>query len=306
MDGRSLLALAAGTLVLFGMAAPAGSQELEPRRWGHLPVDSLYTGAAYSYTQADIYLDPVLEIIDGKATVHTVGAKAIYSFDLLGHTARLGLTQPYTAGTWTGVLSGTRQETSRNGLMDPVLRFAVNLVGGPPLQGRDFIQYRAGLDRETTVGAALVLHLPLGQYYEDRLINLGDHRWTIRPQLGVVHTRDRWTAELSASMRYFTDNEDFLGMVREQNPMYALQGHLIYTFPARLWLSSSTGYSLGGATTVGGVSKDDERASWVSAASVGYPVNPRTSVKLAAITTRSQKEVGMDSNSILASIGYAW
>lgn len=86
----------------------------------------------------------------------------------------------------------------RNGLADTSVRFAVNLIVAPPLAGKEFAEYRAKADHETIVGMGLVLQLPTGQYYDNKLINLGDNRFTFRPQLGAVHNWGRWSGEFTA------------------------------------------------------------------------------------------------------------
>ena len=67
----------------------------------------------------------------------------------------------------------------------------MNLYGAPPLKGKEFAAYRAKVDVETIVGTALVVHLPTGDYMDDKLINLGSNRFTFWPQFGVVHNRGK-------------------------------------------------------------------------------------------------------------------
>ena len=72
------------------------------------------------------------------------------------------------------------------------------------------------------VGAAIAVGLPLGQYTSERLINLGTNRWTIRPQIGVVHSRGPWSFELTGSVFFYTDNSEFwMDTQLEQEPLWA-------------------------------------------------------------------------------------
>jgi hypothetical protein len=57
---RSIVATSVASIFLF--AYPCLSEELEPRRWSHLPIDTNYFGAGYAYTEADIGFDPVLTL----------------------------------------------------------------------------------------------------------------------------------------------------------------------------------------------------------------------------------------------------
>ena len=94
-------------------------------------------------------------------------------------------------GTWKGTLAGAPAQLSREGWADPIVRFGVNLYGAPALNGKAFAEYRAEHERQTIVGAAVLVQVPLGQYFDDKLINLGTNRFTIRPQLGMVHNRGK-------------------------------------------------------------------------------------------------------------------
>ena len=73
------------------------------------------------------------------------------------------------------------------------------------------------------------MNVPLGQYNSDWLINLGSNRYVIRPQLGVLHQRRSWQFEVTGSLFLFQDNDEFwLGTRLEQDPLWFVQGHVIY------------------------------------------------------------------------------
>ena len=93
----------AAAVVLLGHGLTAGAQELEPRRWSHLPENFNFVGAAYAVTQADIYVDPVLELVDVELDLQTAGAKYIRTFGLLGNSARVDITVPYQDAHWEGL-----------------------------------------------------------------------------------------------------------------------------------------------------------------------------------------------------------
>lgn len=42
------------TLYLLLLALPCSAQDIEPRRWSHLPLDTNFLGVAYAYTTGDI------------------------------------------------------------------------------------------------------------------------------------------------------------------------------------------------------------------------------------------------------------
>ena len=48
-----------GTLVLLILALPCHAQDIEPRRWSHLPLGGNFAGVAYAYTEGDILFNLV-------------------------------------------------------------------------------------------------------------------------------------------------------------------------------------------------------------------------------------------------------
>ena len=83
------------------------------------------------------------------------------------------------------------------------------------------------------------------------------------------------------SITFFTENDDFVGgKTREQDPLYSLQGHVIYEFPKGLWVALDGTYYTGGSTTVDGVDNDDLQGNWRFGLTLAVPVNRRNSIKL--------------------------
>ena len=105
--------------VLF-FAWPCLADELEPKRWNHLPIDTNFVGTGYAYTDADIALDPVLKIEDGQMEMHTWAAKYIRTFALFEKTARIEFLQAYQEGRWSGLLDGVPTTVNRSGWSDTV------------------------------------------------------------------------------------------------------------------------------------------------------------------------------------------
>jgi hypothetical protein len=217
----------------------------------------------------------VLRITDGEFEMHTAAFKYIHAFEVLGKSARVDITQLYQSGSWSGLLNGAPAATERDGWADTNVRFAVNLYGAPPLTGQGFVDFRKAADRETIVGLGLAVTVPTGEYFEDRLINLGTNRYTFTPQFGIVHTRGKWTMEISSSVTFFTDNDEFFnGTEHEEDPLLIGQGHLIYTFMPGLWVGASAGYGYGGESTIDGVSANDRKGNLGFGVSSGISIRP--------------------------------
>ena len=291
--------------LLFTVSCPA--DELDPRRWTHLPINTNFFGTAYAYTDADISFDPVLKIEKATMEMHTWAAKYIRTFALFDKTARIDLFQAYQEGRWSGKLDGISTSIRRSGLSDTFLRFSINLYGAPPLEDKKYAAYRAKTKVETIVGAGLSVQLPTGDYMDDKLINLGTNRFTFRPQVGVIHARGKWSLEATTFVALYTDNNDFFnGQRLEQDPLYTIHSHLIYTFRPGLWAGISGGYDYGGQSTVDGDKKDDRKQNLIWALSFGFPINRNLGVKLAYIGTRTRESTGLDSDSFSMGLSWFW
>ncbi len=293
--------------IAIGLAIPCYAQEVEPRRWSHLPIGLNFAGAGYAYTESDISDGPALRLEDVELKMHSLVAQYIRTFELFQKSARIDIAQAYQKGRWTGMLDGSPASTDRAGWADTIARFAVNVYGAPPLSGKEFGSYRANLNVETVVGMALAVHLPTGEYMEERLINIGSNRFTFRPQVGVVHSRGKWSTELTGSAWIYTDNDEFFdGNKLETDPFYVVQGHLWYTFRPGLWVGAGVGYGYGARSTINGEEKDDRKGNLGWAISFAYPLSRDWGVKLAYSGRRRQESTGNDSDTIAFGISHSW
>ncbi|MDH3977250.1 MAG: transporter [Gammaproteobacteria bacterium] len=278
------------------------SQELEPRRWTHLPVGANFFGAGYVYSDSDIAFNPALQIEQATGEVHTLALSYVRVLDVFGKSGRIDVLLPYSNGRWEGLLEGEPASTRRDGFNDPRFRFAVNLFGSPAQRGDAFRKYKVN----TIVGAAVEVVAPWGDYQKDKLINLGNNRWVIRPQLGVVHNWDHWAVEFTGSVWFYTDNDDFRGSTREQDVLYSGQTHVIYTFKPGLWASLSAAYGGGGESKIDGVRVGDQIGKSLLAASVGFPITRRQGMKIAYIRGETKKDNGSDDDRFLVSYSVMW
>ena len=296
-----------GFLCTLLFSAISLAEELEPRRWTHLPINTNVIGGGFAHTAADISFDPVLKIEDGQVDLQTWVAKYIRTFSLFNKTARILLLQGYQEGRWKGLLDGVPTTVRRSGWTDNRLGFAINLYGAPPLQGKQYAAYRATLNTETIVGTGLSLQLPTGDYMDDKLINLGTNRYTFRPRLGLLHTRGKGSVELTGVVELYTYNTDFFnGKKHENDPVYVIHGHLIYTHRPGVWAGLSAGYDYGGRSTIDGVEKDDRKQNIGWAVSLGFPVARNLGFKLAYIGTRTQESTGIDSDTYAIGFSTFW
>jgi hypothetical protein len=288
-------------LLTFCWANVSFSQDTEPRRWAQIPTGVNFAGFGYSYTDGDIFFDPLLQIEDAVFELHGVGVSYVRTLAFMGKSARVDFTLPYKAGRWEGLLDGEYVSVRRRGPGDARARFSVLLYGGPAETPQEFAKSEKS---NTVIGAAVAVTMPTGDYNSGRLINLGANRWIIRPQVGVTHSRGKWTGEFTGSLFLYADNDHFWQETRlETDPLFAAQAHLIYTFRPGLWTSVSTAYGWGGEATVNGDAKNNPSGNWLTALSFGFPITHKQGIKIAWIRGRSQKPTGADIDSLL--LGYS-
>lgn len=258
-------------------------------------------GLNYVHTTGDLSFDPVLEIEDAQVTADTVAATYSRSFGWFGQTARVDLILPYQASRWEGLLSGSPASREREGFADPWIRLSVDVVGAPALEEKEFFTYRAANPISTVVGIGLGLMLPLGDYQEEKLLNLGQNRFVVRPQVGVLHTRGPWSFELTSSVFLFADNHDFFGGNElEQEPLFDTQAHVIHSFQNGCWASASIGYGFGGESAVNGIWKDDEKSNLLSSISLGVPLGATQGLKIGYVRGDTQNDIGADTDNVFA------
>jgi hypothetical protein len=288
------IASAAAFLLLFSETAI--SQDIEPRRWTPLPVGTNVVGVGYLHTDGEIFFDPVLKIEDATYNTKATIFSFLHAFDFLGKSARFDLRLPHKSTRWEGLLDGVPASTGRTGLGDPRLRLSVNFLGAPALGPRELQSYRAERLINTVAGAAVAITLPLGDYETDKLLNLGHNRFAIRPQLGVVHTRGPWSYELTGSVFFYTENNEFVGTTRKQDPLLTVQCHLTYASPRGWWTSIGAAYDEGAESRIDGVRRDDRRRDLLYGISAGVTVNRHAGLKLAYVGSRTREDLGSDTD----------
>lgn len=285
-------------------AGGASADDIEPRRWTPLPVGTTVAGVSAIAGRGSVALDPLLQIEDGTVEQTTVVASAVHAFDLWGKQARIDLRVPYRHSRWEGMLAGLPRSRDVRGFADPRVRLSVNVLGPPALDEDAFRAYRAARPVDTIAGLAMAVSLPLGDYDDDKLLNLGSNRFAITPQLGVVHVRGPWSFELTGSVSFFTDNDDFLvTRTLEQDPVWVVQGHVVYAPSPAWWASVGAAYDWGGASRVDGAASDDYRETAYFGVAGGVALDRRSSVQITYVGNRAQQAIGTDTDNV--AIGYS-
>lgn len=300
--GASFVGLCVAGSLAGTLCEQAAAQQLEPRAYAPSPVGLNLAGIAAGHSSGDVVLDPSIPIEGAQASVTLAVPFYARSFDLLGRQAGVSVAFPFADFKANGEVQGEARSVRRTGPGDPVLRFAVNLLGSPALTPQQF----ASRSRETIVGASLSVVAPLGEYDSRYLLNLGTNRWAFKPELAVSQPVGNWDLELYSGVWLFTDNEDFYGgQVREQAPMLSTQAHAVYNVRPGLWASLDLTYYAGGETTVGGRTKQDRSENTRAGLTVAVPVTRHQSLKLAWSRGVSVR-IGQNFTTFGATWAYAW
>lgn len=276
------------------------AQDIEPRRWSTLPLDTQFIGGGYVHSFGNVTFDPLLQADDVTVAVNTFVASYIKPFKLGNKLARLDVTLPYSFMRFEGLLSGEPAVSEKNGFGDSRIRFSVNLIGAPPSNAKELGKYLKEHSKNTTFGVSMAVTLPTGQYFDDKLINVGQNRFIIRPQIGMVHNWNNWSYELTGSLFIFTNNNNFFGgQTKKQEPIFALQTHLIKRFSPKTWASVSASGGIGGESIVNGVSNADLRTNFLSAASFGFKLTKFQNCKITYLNSVTLKDLGSNTHSFI-------
>jgi hypothetical protein len=282
-------ALTIGTAVAaMGAFSLVHAQTMEPLSYTNSPIGLNFVIAGYSYQSGSVLADPSLPINNVKAAVD--GATLAYSHvvDCWGQSGSVALVVPYVWLSASGDVLEQQRSVDRAGLSDVALRLSVNLYGAPALSLKEFSQYH----QDIIIGASLLVTAPSGEYMASKLVNIGTNRWSFMPSIGISKALKQWTFEGAAGVTFFTDNDEFLGSnTRQQDPLFSVQGHVIYNFTRKLWVALDGTYYAGGRTSVnGGALNDDLQRNSRWGATLAYSLTRRNSIKLyfsAGLTERS-------------------
>jgi len=282
----------ADKIILAGLAisAPAlHSQELEPRAYSNVPIGMNFALAGYAYTEGNVLVDAAIPLEDAEITAHRLVVAYSRALNLWGDSGKVDAIIPYGWASGSATFAGQPHEREVNGFGDPALRLTWNFIGAPALTVTEFRDHES----DWIVGASFRVGMPLGQYDEDKLLNLGLNRWSFKPELGVSKPWRRWTFELAAGATFYTDNDEFLGaLTREQEPLVAVQGHVIYSFGKGIWAGLDGTFYTGGRTTLNGTVNDDRQTSSRVGLTVSLPVTTHQSFKLYASTGATVRNGG--------------
>jgi hypothetical protein len=207
-----------------------------------------------------------------------------------------------------GVAPGSSFGQSASGYGDPGVQLDVNLFGTPPLKSTvDLLNY----EPTWTLDAAVMVAIPIGEYDDDKLVNMGLNRWygrvafPFKYHFGVFTPGYMSSLEVIPSVWFFSENDDFLGQTLENDPLLQLEAHLTHDFTAGFFGSLDLLYRSGFQSEINGVKLGDE----LDLGNLGFTLNYQITDNVTMRTGYTSNVFGDDDldNSILRmQFVYAW
>jgi hypothetical protein len=204
--------------------------------------------------------------------------------------------------------AGTAFSQSSTGLADPSAQLVVNLFGTPPLKANfDLLDY----EPTWNIDAAVMVGVPLGEYQNDKLVNLGLNRWFGRIAFPITYNFGVFTRgymkslELIPSVWLFEDNDDFIGQKLENDPLTQFEAHLTNDFTPSLFGSLDLLYRGGFQSKIDGVEVGKE----LDIGNLGFTLSYQVTDNLAIRTGASSNVFGdsdLNNSMVRMQLVYGW
>ena len=259
------------------------AQDLDPRAYVRVPIDMTVLVAGFGYTYGGVVLDPTSPIQDLEAKVETPMIGVGRTFSLMGLTSQAFVALPYSWAQASGKVFGDDSSTTRSGFGDTRLRISTLFIGAPAVTREEF----AKSPLQTVLGASVTVVAPTGQFFSNKLINLGTNRWSFKPEVGLSYVlSNQWFIDLYAGVWLFTNNKSFYPgtLVRSQEPLITFQSHVSFNINPLMWAAIDFTYYTGGQTSVNDFYKNDRLNNSRIGATFNFPLSRLSSLKIAYST----------------------
>ncbi len=282
-------------LVLLLSLPPFGEAEATgdgPRVHAPMPVGfNALVANGISLQDANRTFDPSLVKPFSRFDTHILNLLYVRTFDVNNrHVMLMAMLRGGQSERRT-LVEGGREISSSNGLADPFIGVSVNLLGLPPLDRDAFREFEHGLKVNFLLGVSL----PMGEYKNAKVINLGSNRWTFRFGLPITKPITGFggrpgSLELIPNFMLFTENKD---RHLRQNLLFTLEGNATQNFSERTWGSLGFLYNEGGKTRVRGVTTNGNQRSLALSATLGINFATNWGFQLRYGQSVAQNEAGL-------------
>lgn len=253
------------------------AQSLEPKLYANVPIGLNLTLLGYSHTQGAIPENQSLGLEDPNLKINSAVFVYGRSFDLWGNHTKFDFILPYSSLSGTAKVNGLDASRDVIGLGDAKARFTFNIFGAPSLTLDEFATY----EQDLIIGMSIQTTIPTGQYDSSKLVNIGTNRWAVKPAIGISKRVFDFTFEFDADVEFYTTNDSFYGGVkREQEPVYSIQAHLLYTFRKGMWLAVGSTYYWGGEYSNDNIPTDSKLSNSRLGMTFTLPIDKQNSIKI--------------------------
>lgn len=255
------------------LTARARAQFSDPRLYSNTPVKTNQLEFAYSHARSDTSIDTSEIVAGAKLNLNegTVGYTRYFNFFHRLAWAKVDLP---SAGL-QGEIPSADINASVVGLGDSAYQIAILLKGGPALTTSQFANYKPA----STIGVSLTMTAPTGQYDPDKILNLGEERWSFKPEAAlskIIGPEQKWELDTYANAYLYSDNTSYHRIeILRQDPLLGLEGHLSRAFSSGVWAALDTRYSFHGGTFVNGVNQNDAQQNFILGGTVNVPAGPQ-------------------------------
>jgi hypothetical protein len=279
------------------------AQDMEPRSYSVVPVGLHAAQLSYTFSGGEVVsgLNSPLQDLNINASIISLGY--VQTFSLFKKLGRIAVGMPYAFLNGTAKAYGLDTAASRNGFGDGRIKLGINLIGSPVLVPKDFQQFQ----EHTVLGASVVISVPIGQYFSDKLINIGSNRWGIKPEIGVSHREGRLFYEGYAGVWFYTENDQYYNKTTlSQKPLFSFQAHMDYTFKHGKYVALNGGFASGGETSLNAIQRFDDQENWRIGGTFSTPIfNKHQSVKF-MINTGVATRAGQNYTAVTLAYQYNW
>jgi hypothetical protein len=293
--------LLAGGLVFFYFTSHG--QDLEARSYSVVPKGMHAAAISYTFSKGNVISDFTSPVQNLDITTSIINIGYVQTFAFFNKLARVQVGLPYGFLDGTAKVFGSDTSGTRNGFYDAKIKFGMNLLGSPVLTPKEFRLFQ----ERTVLGASIVISVPVGQYFPDKLINLGSNRWGFKPEIGFSHREGRLYYEFYTGIWMFTNNNAYFKNNNQlkENPLFSFQAHIDYVFKSKMWVALNGGFAEGGQTTLNGTERDDAQRNWRLGGTFSFPFNAHQSIKT-MVNTGVATRAGQNYTAITLVYQYIW
>jgi hypothetical protein len=253
------------------------AQDLAPRTYVITPIRSNAVTLTYSLFDGSLLFEGTVPNTDATARTHVAIPTHSHSLTFFRRSANFTASLPYGVGNFRGTVVGAETLAYRSGLLPATFRFSVNL---------NVAEFRKW-QQKTILGVGFRQVPQTGQYDPTKLMNLGTHRWTFKPELGYSQRWGHWILDAYGGAWFYTTNPEFFshnqfspGTNTQTQARLAPSKGILATISGRLWVSLDGNCWFGGTPRLNGAENSStlQRDSRV-AGTASIPLNRRQSIK---------------------------